>query len=314
MGQITREQRYTISVMLKQGYKQKEIAEAIGKDKSVVSREIKRNKGKRGYTFSHAQMLADERKERFNRKRTFTKEVEKYIRTKLSEQWSPEQIVGHCAMKGIKMVSTERIYQYIRADKVSGGSLYMQCRHHLKHRRRPVGKFIPIKDRVSIEQRPPEADGTRFGDWEMDTIIDPKRNAILTLTERKTNYLLMARLPFGKNAEKCAYMAVKLLRGLPVKTITTDNGTEFAEHKIIASALRTKVYFAHPYSSWEKGSIENANGLIRQYISKKALFDNFSDRQLLELQYKINSRPRKKLGFKSPTEIFYLCCDKKLHL
>ena len=314
MGQITSEQRYTISAMLKQGYKQKEIAEAIGKDKSVVSREIKRNKGKRGYTFGHAQMLADERKKRFRRVRKMTKEVEKYIRSKLEEDWSPEQIKGYCDAHDVKMVSVERIYQYIRIDKAVGGCLYKHCRHRLKRRKKPVGSNIPIKDRVSIEKRPPEADGTRFGDWEMDTIVDPHHHVILTLTERKTNYLLMARLPHGKDSAECANMAFKLLCGLPVLTITTDNGTEFADHKTLAAKLKTSVFFAHPYSSWEKGAIENANGLIRQYIRKKDNFDCFHDRQIADIQHLINKRPRKKLDFRSPVEIFYICCNKKLHL
>lgn len=314
MSHITEEQRYTISVMLKQGFKQIEIARAIGKDKSVVSREIRRNKGKHRYTFTYAQMLANERKERFHQCRKFTYEVEKFICSKLSEQWSPEQIKGYCYMHDIQMVSIERIYQYIRADKANGGTLYKMCRHRLKHRKKPVGSSVPIKDRISIEKRPPEADGTRFGDWEMDTIVDPWHHVILTLVERSTNYLLMAKLPHGKNAEECAKMVYKLLLGLTVKTITTDNGTEFAAHKMIAKKLKTTVYFAHPYSSWEKGAIENANGLIRQYISKKSNFTNFTDEQIVDIQKIINKRPRKKLDYNSPVELFYICQNKKLHL
>ena len=312
MSHLTKEQRYTISVMLKQGYNQSEIAKTIGKDKSVVSREIRRNKSKRGYSCEYAQKLANERKERFRRSRKMTKEIEKYIRSKLKKQWSPEQITGYCNEHGIEMVSAERIYQYIRADKAAGGDLYKHCRHRLKHRKKPVGSSVPIKNRVSIDLRPPEADGTRFGDWEMDTIIDPQHQVILTLTERKTNYLLMARLPHGKNAEECAKMVYRLLCGLPARTITTDNGTEFAAHETIAAKLKTSVFFAHPYSSWEKGAIENANGLIRQYIRKKDNFNNFSNEQITEIQYKINNRPRKKLHFHSPVEIFYLYCNEKV--
>lgn len=174
-------------MMYKQGIAQKVIAAAIGKDKSVVSRELRRNRNDRGeYSFSHAQMLADVRKERLRRRRTFTGEVQNRINRYMRKwQWSPEQIAGYCRLRGYSMVSVERIYQYIRQDRAEGGDLYRNCRHRLKHRRRPVGRHIPIRDRVSIDERPASADGTRYGDWEMDTIVGPgNKDAMLTLVER----------------------------------------------------------------------------------------------------------------------------------
>ena len=160
MTQLTKEQRYTISVMHKQGFLQKEIAATINKDKSVVSRELDRNRNKHGaYSYSHAQMQADVRKERLRKPRAFMGEVKNRVNRYMRQrQWSPEQIVGYCKLKGYNMVSIERIYQYIREDKLSGEDLYKNCRHQLKHRKRPVGKHIPIKDRTSIEERLPEAD------------------------------------------------------------------------------------------------------------------------------------------------------------
>lgn len=310
MSQLTREQRYTISVMYRQGISRKKIAETIGKDKSVVSREIKRNSDEKGeYRFSYAQEQADLRKERLSQPRKFTGEVQNRIERYMRKfQWSPEQIVGYCRLKSYAMVSVERIYQYIRKDKANGGDLYTHCRFQLKHRNRPMGKYIPIKDRVSIDERPDEADGTRFGDWEMDLIVGPRNeDAMLTLTERSLNYSIITKLPNGKDADGVAKAAYREL--LPfmghIKSITTDNGTEFAKHKWLAEALQTTIYFAHPYCSWEKGLIEYTNRLFRQYIPKGVRFSNFTDEQVKQIQYKINARPRKKLGFLTPVQLFY---------
>lgn len=310
MAQLTKEQRYVISVMHEQKHSRKSIAEAIGKDKSVISRELKRNRDEHGkYAFAAAQSLCDIRKERLKKKRKFTPEVqnriERYMRQR---QWSPEQIVGYSARKGYAMVSVERIYQYIREDKAAGGDLYKHCRHALKHRKRHAGKRISIKDRTSIEERPPEADGTRFGDWEMDTIVGKDgKGAMLTLVERSQGYAIIAKLAKGKNAKGVAQTVYREL--LPfkghIRTITTDNGTEFAEHKMIAKLLNTTVFFAHPYCSWEKGCIEYTNKLIRQYITKKAVFNEYTEEMVKEIQYLINARPRKKLGFKAPVQTFY---------
>ena len=225
-----------------------------------------------------------------------------------TEQMSPEQIVGYCKQKGYKMVSVERIYQYIREDKKAGGDLYTHCRHRLKHRNRPVGGHFPIKERVSIDERPIEADGKRFGDWEMDLIVGAgNKGAMVTLVERSTGHSLIRKLPDGKDAKGVCAAVIAML--MPYKkhvlTITTDNGPEFAEHKRLAKALDTNVFFAHPYCSWEKGLIEYTNKLYRQYIPKGANFDDFTDQDIKNIQYKINRRPRKKLGFKTPKFCFY---------
>lgn len=168
---------------------------------------------------------------------------------------------------------------------------------------------LPIKDRVSIDERPPIADGRRFGDWEMDLIVGPRnKDAMVTLVERSVGYSMIRKLPHGKNAQDVAKTVYAML--LPykkwVKTITTDNGSEFAEHKWLAKSLDTKIFFAHPYSSWEKGTIEYTNKLYRQYIPKGVNFTEFSEEDLREIQYKINARPRKKLNFMSPTQAFFL--------
>ncbi len=166
-----------------------------------------------------------------------------------------------------------------------------------------------IKDRLSIDERPPEInDKERFGDWEMDLIIGKNnKTAIVTLVERQTGFFMMEKLPQGKNAKSVAKTVIKML--FPYKdqvhSITTDNGGEFAEHKRITSKLDAKVYFAHPYCSWEKGLIEYTNKLIRQYIPKKESFDKYNDMVIKQIQYKINRRPRKNLNFETPKNLFF---------
>jgi IS30 family transposase len=311
MKQLTKEQRYQIEAYLKAEKPINFIAEQLNVHRSSIYREIKRNSQKRGtYSASHSQMLADERKERLNRPRAFTPDIEKFIKESIEgEQWSPEQIVGYCKKQDIPIVSTERIYQYVRLDKLNGGTLYKHLRHKLKHRKRPVGKFIPIKDRVSIDKRPEIIDKKeRFGDWEIDTIIGKDRKgAIVTIVERATAFFMMKKLKNGKNAKDLANTVIDMLTPYKnnVFSITSDNGTEFAVHKKIAKKLQTEFYFAHPYSSWERGLSEYTNKLVRQYVPKKTNFDEYSDKYLTEIQYKINKRPRKKLNFDNPKEIFY---------
>lgn len=310
MKHITKEQRYLIEAYLKLNKSKKFISNELNIHSSSVYREIKRNKLKLGgYSAKTADMYAKERKERFVTNRKFSLKCEKIVIKYLSKQWSPKQIVGYCLNQSIEMVSHERIYQFVRKDKKNGGNLFENLRHKLKHRKRPIGKHYPIKDRVSIEERPEIVDQkTRFGDWEMDTIIGAhQQGAILTLTERKTNFILMEKLDLGKNSVGLKNQIINLL--LPYKdyvhTITTDNGAEFAEHIAIAKKLETTIYFAHPYCSWEKGSIENANKLIRQYVKKESNLNDYSRKELTEFQHKINERPREKLNFDSPKNIFY---------
>lgn len=311
MSHLTQEQRYTISRMLQAGCTRKEICIAIGKDKSVLSRELKRNGSKCGYFPRKAEALAQERKERFSRKRKFTTQMKSFITEKIStEQWSPKQIVGYCRINNIPMVSHECIYQFVRKDKACGGNLWRHTRHQLKHRKRThKSENSLINNKISIEQRPAAVDKKeRYGDWEIDTIIGKnQKGAILTMVERKTGYLIMKKLPEGKKAKSLAENLVKLM--IPYKnnvhTITSDNGTEFAEHQYIADKLKTDFFFAHPYSSWERGLNEYTNKLIRQYIPKGENFDNYDDKLINRIQKKINRRPREKLNFQTPTKIFF---------
>jgi IS30 family transposase len=309
--QLTSIQRNQIEVLLKTKTTIKTVAQLLDTDKSTIYREIKRNKKKRSYSASFAQQLCTERKERFRRPRRFSLEAKKLIVEKLTmEQWSPKQIIGFAKHNNIPMVSHERIYQFIRQDKKDGGLLWIQTRHKLKHRKRPVtGKQVNIKNKVSIELRPAIVDTQeRYGDWEIDTIIgENQKGAILTITERKTGFLLMEKMEFGKQAEGLAKAAIRMLYAYKntVHTITSDNGSEFAQHELIAKKLNANFYFAHPYSSWERGLNEYTNKLIRQYIIKGSNFDLYDSDYIKLVQNKINRRPREKLNFQTPSKILF---------
>ena len=319
MKHLTKEQRYVIQTLHRRGISKKEIADELGVHKSTICRELKRNRTKRGkYNADVADTYANERKERFAHNRKFTPFVKKTIdRYITQEQWSPEQIVGYCRKKSIEMVSVERIYQYIREDRQQGGDLYKHLRHKLKHRKRPIGNNrVRIKDRTSIDERPEKANNREeFGHFEMDLVVGKNnKGAILTITERKTRQFFCRYLPYGKVAKEVSKAVIQEL--LPFKnhvlSITTDNGSEFADHKTIAEKLNTTVYFAHPYSSWEKGQIEYCNKLLRQYIPKKSIINKDNTLNLNKLQIKINNRPRKNLNYEKPFELFYKFVNRKV--
>lgn len=308
---LTLEQRYEIKAYLKCNKSQKFIAQQMGVSESTISRELKRNKLKRGgYNPQNAQEQANIRKERFAVNRKFTPKVAAFVEEKIRrEQWSPQQIVGYCKKHEISMVSTEKIYQYIREDKEKGGDLYQYLRHKLKHRKRPVsGKKEVIKNRKPIRLRPEIVlTNQEFGHFEVDLIVGAEhKGAILTIVERKTKFLIMRKLS-GKNAKSLAKAMIYAL--LPykdyVKTITSDNGLEFSEHEYISKKLSCDFYFANPYCSWERGLSENTNKLVRQYIPKGTYFEKISKEKIKEIQHKINRRPRLTLDFEEPKNLFY---------
>jgi IS30 family transposase len=314
---LTREQRYTIFSLYRENYTQKKIAEIIGKDKSVISRELKRNANNKGkYSFEYAQDMANLRKERMKAPRKLNFRLEQKIIEKIKDGWSPEQIEGRFKRNGEDYVSHETIYKMIRKDKADGGTLYECTRHKLKHRKRPVTKQMPIKNRTPISQRPAIVDTKeRFGDWEIDTMIgENNKSAIVTMAERKTAFMMMEKLEHGKNAKELTKVVTRLLTGYMnhVHTMTSDNGSEFADHQTIAKQLKTSFFFTDPYSAWQKGLIENTNKLIRQYIPKGTNFEDLTHQQIKEIQYKINNRPRKNLNYYSPKDFFFLSLQNKV--
>lgn len=310
---LTLEQRYKIEALLKAEHKAPFIAVQLNVNKSTIYRELGRNRTKTGrYSARSAHEISQEKKERFSYSRKFSPSMERFIRDKLSnEQWSPEQIAGYCKQHDISMVSHERIYQFIYQDKAEDGQLYKHLRVASKMYRKRYGsgknKRSIIKDRVSIDQRPDCINNKeRVGDWEIDTIIGKgNKGAIVTIAERATAFVLIAKLN-GKNALDLAKVVVRLMAPFKdlVLSITADNGLEFAMHKYITEKLDTEFYFAHPYSSWERGLNEYTNRLIRQYIPKKTDFNDINDNQIRDITMKLNRRPRKKLNFKSPGSIF----------
>jgi transposase, IS30 family len=311
MSHLTAAQRYTISVLLARKDSQVSIAITIGKSPAVISREIKRNSTEGGlYDCDYAQKKYENGLKSKPRCVKFTDSVQDLVKEGLENQWSPEQISQTAKSKGIFCVSHEKIYQYVWADKQNGGKLYENLRNQgKKYRKRGAEKDKrgSIKDRVSIHERPAiVAEKARIGDWEGDTIIGKDhKGAILTTNERKSGFLLMKKLG-GKNATDLSVQMVAVLT--PYKavchTLTVDNGKEFARHTDISTALGINVYFADPYASWQRGANENTNGLIRQYIPKKTDFDTISDERIQEIQDLINNRPRKRLNWKTPNEVF----------
>jgi IS30 family transposase len=281
----------------------------IGRHKSTIYRELSRNKGERGYRPKQAHEKASQRRQAACKAVKMTLELIKLIEAKIREDWSPEQIAGWLLDEHNLILSHERIYQHIWANKRKGGDLYKHLRRQgKKYQKRSNGKTSrgQIKNRVSIDERPAIVDSkARVGDWEIDTVIGKgHQGALVTLVERKTLYTLAAQVD-SKHAEPVTKATINLLTPFEerVHTITADNGKEFAWHEDIAKQLKTKVYFAHPYHSWERGVNENTNGLLRQYFPKGTNLKNVTQKEVDAAVFKLNNRPRKTLGFKTPAEM-----------
>ena len=303
-AQLTYDQRYHIYTFLKAGFCQTEIAEAIGVNKSTISRELRRNRGRKGYRPKQAQRFAHERQNKTQAR--IKAEDWRLIESLISLDWSPEQISDYCKGNQIVHISHEWVYQYIYQDKRGGGSLWKHLRCHKKRRKRygSYEKRGQIPNRVWIDYRPQAVeDRSRLGDWEADTIIGKgKQGAIVTLVDRKSRFLRMG-LVARRTKEIVAEKIISLLDDLPVHTITCDNGKEFTDHEIFAKALEAEVYFAHPYASWERGTNENTNGLIRQYIPKDTKFNDLTCVDIEFVESRLNTRPRKCLSFATPVVI-----------
>jgi IS30 family transposase len=307
---LTLKERYQIWSFFESGKSRTQIAREIGRSVSTISRELNRNKSPgKNYDPEKAEELAKERKQNAHKHERFTEKMKKIVEEKIKTGWSPEQVSGYCKKHKVDMVSYETIYQHIRVDKENGGMLY-KCLRHAKKRRKKYGaeeKRGQIKNKRSIDERPVIVDQKkRVGDWEADTIIGHNhRGCIVTLVERKTKLTLMANSK-NKKAENVKNCIIRLLE--PFKnvshTITFDNGKEFAKHEEIEKQLGIKTYFAHAYSSYERGLNENTNGLIRQYLPKKTDLRNVPDFFLASIVRDLNTRPRKTLDFASPIEAF----------
>lgn len=311
MGHLTKEQRYTIGVLLERGESKSEIAEAIGKDRSVVHREIERNKdGRSGkYSANLAERKYRKRIKEKPRHRRFTEEIKARVNELLKDEFSPEQITGRCSKDGEKMVSHESIYQYVWADKRANGTLHTHLRRKgRRYRKRGAAKDSRgiIKNRISIEKRPKSVEEkNRFGDLEGDLIIGHNhKQAIVTLNDRSSGMLKMKKVKSKEASEVEKALTELASEWLPfdLRTLTLDNGKEFANHQTFSEDTGIDVYFAHPYHSWERGSNENLNGLVRQYFPKKMDFSGITEQQIKQVENKLNNRPRKRYNFDSPIE------------
>lgn len=318
MSHLTFEQRYTISVMLQIGHSQSSIAEALNRSKSVISREIKRNCDGRSNVYSAdlAQRKCTTRHKLKKKKIKLTTEMWTYIKDMLDQKLSPEQVVGVSKRNKVECISHQWIYYLIWEDKKRRGKLCKSLRNKGKpYKRRGVGRYskeIPSNKR-DINQRPSIVEKReRFGDLEVDTIIGKHRKmALVTINDRATGILKVAKVE-EKTSALVTAKVIELL--MPWKsylhTITADNGAEFAKHEVISKALDVDFYFAEPYKSWQRGSNENLNRLIRQYFPKGTDFNKIDPDKIANAEQQINDRPRKRYNFRSPIEMF----NQKLHL
>ncbi|MER5734024.1 IS30 family transposase [Streptomyces sp. NPDC002138] len=296
-------ERYQIYALIGAEHSINFIARALNRSPSTILREIRRNKSLRGYQVNNAHKKACAR--RSNNALSIIADVWDWVTDKLKENWSPQQIAG--VHGGLSHMS---IYRYIWTNKRKGGRLWQCLRRKAKpYRQRLTAETRGrINDRVSIHERPSIVDArTRIGDWEADTIIGQHhKQAIVTLVERKTGLLKMKRVD-NKTAQQVSEAMIELLKPvrLQVKTITSDNGKEFAQHKKVKQKLFSSFFFADAYASWQRGTNENTNGLIREYLPEGCDFRQVSDDEMQDIENKLNNRPRKRLGFKTPMQAFY---------
>jgi IS30 family transposase len=308
-SQLTIYRRYQIRACLSAGYTQVEIASELGVHPSTISRELKRNRGMRGYRPDQAQSLADSRSFGNTNASKFSTSDWELVGKLLEMKYSLEQIANRTKLESTLSICHESIYRYIYEDKRNGGDLYTHLRCQKKRRKRYASgrnRRGTICDQVRIDKRPAVVEKRkRLGDLEGDTMIGKShKGAIVTMVDRKSR-LLYTGLSHTKEAPEVTSKILITLDGKKVKTITYDNGLEFSLHKEIAEKTNSKSYFAYPYHSWERGTNENTNGLLRQFFPKGTDFRSIDPKDLEAATENINNRPRKILGWKSPVEVHY---------
>jgi transposase, IS30 family len=313
---LTLSERDMITTLLAENTSLREIARILGRDVSTISRELNRNASPeyRLYLSHRAQGRATSRRSTASRRpRLKQPEIRSYVLAQLTEGWSPEQIAGRLPLDhpGLS-ISPEAIYQYIYQAPAQERGELIRCLRRGHRRRKPRGqgrreRKTKIPGRIPIELRPASVEGRRvFGHWEGDSLLS--RNSLValnSLVERKSRLVLLSRLP-RKSAQATQQAVIARLGALPPparRTLTLDNGTENASHQELTAHLGLRCYFARPYASWQRGTCENTNGLVRWYLPKGTDFSTISDEQLRRIETLLNNRPRKCLGFKTPLEI-----------
>jgi IS30 family transposase len=307
--QLTRKQRYQIKALMQAKLTKKKIAAIVGVHPSSVSREIRRNSSDGVYEPNRAHKVT-----RMRRRSKGKKRIPEHIWPKVAEglgkDWSPEQISNRLRMEGVGMVSHESIYAFVEADRKAGGELHRKLRRFGKKRKRYGKKSYrkSIPGRRWIDERPEIADlRGRIGDWEIDLIVGHDRmQALVSMVDRRARICLLAKVD-RKTASQVTEACCRRLAPLKpfVRTITSDNGREFSDHRKIADRLGADFYFAHPHHAWERGTNENTNGLVRQYFPKGSSFENITEKDLRRVESALNNRPRKTLGYLTPNEFVF---------
>jgi IS30 family transposase len=309
--QLTSEERYMLAAFRRQGLNQSRIARELGRHRSTVCREVRRNSTRADghYRAFTAQERTNGRRSRSRRNRRFTAEDFALVEELLRRQWSPEQVAGHLRRAGLLSISHETIYRHVRRDKKEGGLLHTHLRGARKRRRKRYGTYDSrgrLAGKRLISERPPEVETRQqVGHWEADTVMGTgSKDCVATLVERKTGLVLIGKLS-DRTARGLSRRLTRLIRGAGhVETVTADDGTEFHDYERVEGLTGATSYFARPYHSWERGSNENANGLVRQYLPKGMSMAGLSQHQCNAIARKLNTRPRKRLGFRTPLECF----------
>ena len=313
--QITHQERYTLGLLKRQGLSPSEIARILGRHRSSISREIRRNRSNSDGTYRPqlADWYARSRRSRSRRNSRFQTGDFRLVERFLRRKWSPEQISGRFRKDGILRISHETIYRHTWADKAAGGDLYKHLRCATKKRRKRHNSYDSrgrLAGKRHISERPQWIEKRRsIGHWEVDTVVGAgSKDCVATLVERKTGLTMLGKLP-DRSKTSMSRRLRSLIRREPdcFKTITADNGTEFHDYEAVEKATLAKFYFATPYHSWERGSNENLNGLLRQYLPKRSNLKGLTQRQCDALAQLLNTRPRKRLGYRTPEECFYGC-------
>ena len=311
-GQLNEQERYEIAGQRSAKKKPKEIAEELGRHVSTIYRELARNRSKYDgkYRASRAQEKTNGRRSRSRRNsRIGEKELDRVEELLREEQWSPEQISGWLKEREKMKISHERIYQHVWANHRKGGDLRQHLRGSRKQRRKRYSSRDSrgrLPGKRAITERPAGAQNrNRIGHWEIDTVLGTGKDCILTLVERKSGYVYIGKLS-ARTSEQAERATMACMERNPgrIRTITADNGTKFHGYGRIEAQSSVKFYFAAPHHSWERGTNENTNGLIRQYLLKRQSMKELTQIQCDEIAMKLNRRPRKRLNYKTPHEIF----------
>jgi transposase, IS30 family len=302
---LTFEERQFLYRLRKKGKSKIEIAQLMGRHRSTIHRELNRNTGRRGYRPKQAQHLAEERRLASRRPHKMNDpDVHQYVQQNLEQYWSPDQIAGRAQRDfrrtPARWLSDQAIYNWIHQQQPEWKRL-------LRRGGRPAEKRGKLTDCVRIDGRPEVINGRyRFGDWEGDTMVGRGRHsALVTLVERKSGYTRIGRVDSMKS-NMTMRAAKRRLRDLPPclrRSMTFDNGKEFAEHRTLTRGLGFDVYFADTYASWQRGTNENTNGLLRQYYPKGTDFTQVSHRAVARVEQSINDRPRRRLDYRTPAEV-----------